>query len=72
MGSGGSFLKRGSGSTKIAATGMIELPTDAPVESEAIRKDYADSTYATKVAMSDALDELAALKSEVAALKTAA
>ncbi|MCP9891790.1 hypothetical protein KBY57_12115 [Cyanobium sp. Aljojuca 7D2] len=72
MGSGGSFLKRGSSSTKIAATGMIELPTDAPAASEAIRKDYADSTYATKVVMSDVFDELAALKSEVAALKAAA
>ncbi len=72
MGSGGSFLKRGSSSTKIAATGMIELPADAPAAGEAIRKDYADSTYATKVAMSDVFDELAAIKSEVAALKAAA
>jgi hypothetical protein len=51
---------------------MIELPADAPAAGEAIRKDYADSTYATKVAMSDVFDELAAIKSEVAALKAAA
>jgi hypothetical protein len=43
FGSGGATLSRGSASTKIASSGMIELPTTAPAAGEAVRKDYVDA-----------------------------
>ena len=43
FGSGGAALGRGSASTKIAATGMIELPATAPAVGEAVRRDYVDA-----------------------------
>jgi hypothetical protein len=42
FGSGGVTLSRGSAATKIAFSGMIELPTTAPAAGEAVRKDYVD------------------------------
>jgi hypothetical protein len=42
FGSGGVTLSRGSAATKIASSGMIELPTTAPAAGEAVRKDYVD------------------------------
>jgi hypothetical protein len=43
FGPGGSSLSRGSAATKIAASGMIELPATAPAAGEAVRRDYVDA-----------------------------
>jgi hypothetical protein len=64
-------FKRGSVATKIAATGMIELPTTAPTAADAIRRDFADATYAPKVVLAELQAEIEALKAEVATLKGA-
>ena len=69
FGSGGAAFSRGSAITKIAATGMIELPTTAPLAAEAIRKDFADATYAPKVALDEMKAEIEALRAEIANLK---
>jgi len=39
----GPGFSRGSTTTKIAAKGMIELPTTAPTAADAVRKDYVDA-----------------------------
>ena len=43
FGAGGSSLSRGSAATKIAASGMLELPSTAPAAGEAVRRDYVDA-----------------------------
>lgn len=54
FGAGGSALSRGSAGTKIASTGMIELPTTAPAVGEAVRRDYVDGRVIAQAAGSAA------------------
>jgi hypothetical protein len=48
--SGGATLSRGSAATKIASSGMIELPTTAPAAGEAVRRDYVDGRVIAQAA----------------------
>jgi len=50
FGSGGGSLNRGSVLGKIAATGMIELPTTPPAAGEAVRRDYVDGRVIAQAA----------------------
>lgn len=80
FGSGGAFLGRGSTSTKIKCSGMIELPDLAPTGQEATSKAFTDAAYAPKViadgrdlmaVIDSLLAEIEILKADVVALKAA-
>jgi hypothetical protein len=50
FGVNGATLSRGSAATKIASSGMIELPTTAPAAGEAVRRDYVDGRVIAQAA----------------------